>query len=368
MIDADIFSAGWADKVQGRTIDTGKDRLTYTLHEPIGVCGQIIPWNFPLAMFAWKVAPAIACGNTVVMKPAEQTPLSVLYLATIIKDIFPPGAINICPGYGKTAGAPLVQHRDVRKVAFTGSTVTGRQILKMTADSEILKKVTLELGGKSPLVVLEDADLDQAVKWAHLGMFYNQSQVCCSTTRILIQSTIYDEFTRLFVKHTQETSKVGQPEADGTFQGPQISKLQHDKILNYIKVGKAEGAEVLLDGGKAEGDLIEGYFINPTIFGQVKPDMRISREEVRNQPSNNERINADRLRSLGPSLHFPPLSPWRMGSDSPMTPLTVSAQQSSPRTFEKVTRLLGNFRRVRSGSIPQTTEREDATMCLSLLS
>lgn len=231
-------------------------------------------------MFAWKVAPAIACGNTVVLKPAEQTPLSVLYLGNIIKDIFPPGAINICPGYGKTAGAPLVSHPDVRKVAFTGSTVVGRQIMKMVADSEILKKVTLELGGKSPLVVLEDADLEQAAKWAHQGMFYNQSQVCCATTRILVQASVYEEFSKIFVEHTKSTTKVGKPEIDGTFQGPQISKLQHDKILDYISVGKKEGAEVLLEGGKAQGDLLDGYFINPTIFGKVKPEMRISREEV----------------------------------------------------------------------------------------
>lgn len=266
--------------MQGKTIDTGKDRLTYTLHEPIGICGQVIPWNFPLAMFSWNVAPAFACGNTVVLKPAEQTPLSVLFLANIIKDIFPPGAINICPGFGKSAGASLVSHPDVRKVAFTGSTLVGRQIMKMAADSPILKKVTLELGGKSPLLVLEDADLEQAAKWAHLGMFYNQAQVCCATTRVLVQASVYKQFSELFVKQTKETSAVGKPEAEGTFQGPQISKLQHDKILDYIKVGKQEGAKVLLDGGKAEGELGKGYFINPTIFGDVTPNMRISQEEV----------------------------------------------------------------------------------------
>lgn len=278
---SDIGSAGWADKVQGKTMDTGKNRLAYTVHEPIGVCGQVIPWNFPLAMFAWKVAPAFACGNTVVLKPAEQTPLSVLYLASLMKDIFPPGAINICPGFGKTAGAPLVSHPDVRKVAFTGSTLVGRQILKMTADSAILKKVTLELGGKSPLVVLEDADLDQAAKWAHMGMFYNQSQVCCATTRVLVQSSVYENFAELFVKQTRENNVVGKPEDKDTFQGPQISKLQYDKILNYIEVGKSEGAHVLLDGGKADEELGKGYFIKPTIFGEVKSSMRIAQEEVK---------------------------------------------------------------------------------------
>lgn len=231
-------------------------------------------------MFAWKVAPAFACGNTVVLKPAEQTPLSVLYLATIIKKFFPPGAVNICPGFGKTAGAPLVSHPDVRKVAFTGSTAVGRQILKMTADSAILKKVTLELGGKSPLIVLEDADLDQAAKWAHMGMFYNQSQVCCATTRILVQSSVYDKFCELFVAQTKSASVVGMPEKAGVFQGPQVSKLQQDKVLDYIKSGKSEGADVLLDGGKADGELADGFFINPTIFGNVKPDMRICKEEV----------------------------------------------------------------------------------------
>ena len=186
LINVFRYYAGWSDKIHGKTIDTGRDRLAYTLHEPIGVCGQIIPWNFPLAMLSWKIAPAFACGNTIVLKPAEQTPLSALFLCTLIKDIFPPGAINICPGYGKTAGQPLAAHPDVRKVAFTGSTAVGRQIMKTCADSPIIKKVTLELGGKSPLIVLDDADLEQAAKWAHLGMFYNQSQVCCATTRILV--------------------------------------------------------------------------------------------------------------------------------------------------------------------------------------
>ena len=231
-------------------------------------------------MLSWKIAPAFACGNTIVLKPADQTPLSALFLATLMKDIFPPGAINICPGSGKSAGQPLAAHRDVRKVAFTGSTAVGRQIMKTCADSEIIKKVTLELGGKSPLMVLEDADLDQAVKWAHLGMFYNQSQVCCATTRILVQESVYDKFSAAFVEQTKSTSKVGLPQVQTTFQGPQISKVQSDKILDYIKSGKAEGADVLLDGGKAEGDLQEGYFINPTIFGSVTPDMKISREEI----------------------------------------------------------------------------------------
>lgn len=231
-------------------------------------------------MFAWKVAPAFACGNTVVLKPAEQTPLSVLYLATIIKKFFPPGAINIVPGFGKTAGAPLVSHQDVRKVAFTGSTLVGRQIMKMVADSPILKKVTLELGGKSPLMVLDDANLEQAAKWAHMGMFYNQSQVCCATTRILVQSSVYDKFCSLFVAQTKEASVVGMPEKSGVFQGPQVSKVQQDKVLDYIQSGKQEGADVLLDGGKGEGELSDGYFIQPTIFGNVKPNMRICQEEV----------------------------------------------------------------------------------------
>ncbi|BFZ56888.1 mitochondrial aldehyde dehydrogenase [Savitreella phatthalungensis] len=275
------YYAGFADKIHGKTIDTGKDRLTYVLKEPIGVCGQVIPWNFPLSMASWKIGPALACGNTVVLKPAEQTPLSVLYLCSLAKDILPKGMLNVVPGFGRPAGAHLVAHPDVRKVAFTGSTAVGREIMKRNAESPILKKLTLELGGKSPLIVLDDADIDQAVKWAHLGMFYNQSQVCCATTRIIVHAGVYDQFCKQFVAHTKATSTVALPHTEESFQGPQISQVQTDKILKYIQSGKDEGATVLLDGGRStKDDLKNGFFIDPTIFSDVTPNMTIAKEEI----------------------------------------------------------------------------------------
>jgi acyl-CoA reductase-like NAD-dependent aldehyde dehydrogenase len=273
------YYAGWADKIHGKHIDTGSGKLTYTVHEPIGVCGQIIPFNFPLSMLAWKLAPALATGNTVVMKVADQTPLSALYLCNLIKDIFPPGAINVLSGLGIPAGSSLTAHPDVRKIAFTGSTAVGRQIMQACATSEIIKKVTLELGGKSPFIVAKDANMDQAIKWAHSGMFYNNAQVCSATTRILVDASIYDEFSKRFVEYTKKTTIVGQPSDASTFQGPQISAKQHDKILGFIESGKQEGADILLDGGKTKKKT-EGYFIDPVIFGNVKPNMRISREEI----------------------------------------------------------------------------------------
>lgn len=275
------YHAGWADKVQGKTIDTGKDRLTYTTQDPVGPCACVIPWNFPLSMAAWKLAPAICCGCTVVIKPAEQTPLSLLYLCTLIKDILPKGMVNVVPGFGVPAGQHLVSHRDIRKVAFTGSTAVGREILRRNADSPILSKITLELGGKSPLLVLADANLDQAVRWAHLGMFYNQAQVCCATTRILVHTDVYDAFCAKFVQHTRDTSKVALPHDDASFQGPQISQKQTDRILDYVARGKAEGARVLLDGGRSTApELRKGYFIDPTVFADVLPEMAIAKEEI----------------------------------------------------------------------------------------
>ncbi|KAJ5681867.1 hypothetical protein N7523_010865 [Penicillium sp. IBT 18751x] len=274
------YYAGWADKVMGQTISTTPQKFAYTLRQPIGVVGQIIPWNFPLAMAAWKLGPALACGNTIVMKPAEQTPLSILYMANLIKEAgFPPGVINILNGHGRVAGAALVQHSDVDKVAFTGSTNTGREIMKMAAGT--LKNITLETGGKSPLLVFEDADIEQAAKWAHIGIMYNQGQVCTSTSRILVHDSVYDKFVALFKDVVKETSKVGDPFHDDTFQGPQVTKAQYDRVLSYIDAGKSEGA-TLVSGGepyKNVGDG-KGFFIAPTIFTNVKDNMRIYREEV----------------------------------------------------------------------------------------
>ncbi|GKZ28420.1 mitochondrial aldehyde dehydrogenase [Aspergillus brasiliensis] len=274
------YYAGYADKVHGQTISTTPAKFAYTLRQPIGVVAQIIPWNFPLSMAAWKLGPALACGNTVVLKPAEQTPLSVLYLANLIKEAgFPPGVVNILNGFGRVAGSALVTHPGVDKVAFTGSTLTGREVMKLAAGT--LKNITLETGGKSPLVVFSDADLDQAAKWAHVGIMYNQGQVCTATSRILVHESVYDKFVALFKEVVASTSKVGDPFADDTFQGPQVTKAQYERVLSYIEAGKSEGATLVAGGEpfKNVGDG-KGFFIAPTIFTNVKDNMRIYREEV----------------------------------------------------------------------------------------
>ncbi|KAL1850816.1 mitochondrial aldehyde dehydrogenase [Paecilomyces lecythidis] len=274
------YYAGWADKVYGQTISTTSAKFAYTLRQPIGVVGQIIPWNYPLGMAAWKLGPALACGNTIVLKAAEQTPLSILYLATLIKEAgFPAGVINILNGHGREAGSALVQHPGVDKVAFTGSTATGREIMKLAAAS--LKNITLETGGKSPLVVFEDADLDQAAKWAHIGIMSNQGQICTATSRILVHDSIYDQFVAQFKEVVLSTSKVGDPFSDDTFQGPQVTKAQYERVLSYIESGKSEGATLVTGGEpyKNVGDG-KGFFIAPTVFKNVKDNMRIYREEV----------------------------------------------------------------------------------------
>jgi len=270
------YYGGWADKIHGKTIDTNSETFTYTRPEPLGVCGQIIPWNFPLLMFAWKIGPALATGNTVVMKTAEQTPLSALVFCNLVKEAgFPPGALNVLSGFGKVAGAALSSHMDVDKVAFTGSTLVGRAIMKAAAASN-LKKVTLELGGKSPNIVFNDADIEQAISWVNFGIYFNHGQCCCAGSRIYVQEGIYDKFMEAFKKRAQGNA-VGDPFKEDTFQGPQVSQLQYDRIMGYIKEGKEEGATVEV-GGERHGD--KGYFIQPTIFSNVKPDMKIMREEI----------------------------------------------------------------------------------------
>lgn len=274
------YYAGWADKLHGQTIETNPLKFAYTLKQPIGVCAQIIPWNYPLAMAAWKLGPALACGNTIVLKPAEQTPLSILFLASLIPEAgFPPGVINIINGYGKEAGSALASHLDVDKIAFTGSTLTGKQIMKTAAVN--MKNITLETGGKSPLLVFDDADIDQAAKWAHIGIMSNQGQICTATSRVIVQEGIYDKFVARFQEVVNETSKVGDPFADDTFQGPQVTKAQYERVLGYIESGKSEGAK-LASGGvphKNVGDG-KGFFIEPTIFTGVQDSMKIYREEV----------------------------------------------------------------------------------------
>ncbi|MCJ1363703.1 aldehyde dehydrogenase (NAD(P)(+)) ald5 [Acarospora aff. strigata] len=270
------YYGGWADKIEGKVIDTIADTFNYTKQEPIGVCGQIIPWNFPLLMWAWKIGPAVACGNTVVIKTAEQTPLSALYAAQLVKKAgFPPGVINVISGFGKIAGAALSAHMDVDKVAFTGSTVVGRQIMKAAAGSN-LKKVTLELGGKSPNIVFNDANIDNAISWVNFGIFFNHGQCCCAGSRIYVQEGIYDEFVQKF-KERAGKNVVGDPFAQDTFQGPQVSQLQFDRIMGYIEEGKKSGAKVEI-GGNRHGE--KGYFIEPTIFSNVSEDMKIMQEEI----------------------------------------------------------------------------------------
>lgn len=273
------YFAGYADKLHGQTIDTSPAKFAYTIREPLGVCGQIIPWNFPLSMAAWKLGPALACGNTVVIKAAEQTPLSILYLATLVKEAgFPPGVVNILNGLGSDCGAAIASHSDIDKIAFTGSTATGRQIMKMASVN--LKNITLETGGKSPLLVFDDADLEQAAKWAHIGIMYNQGQVCTATSRILVHESIYDDFVTLFQKNVKNTSKVGDPFAKDTFQGPQVNKAQYDRVLAYAQSGKSEGAKLLMGGEPYNVGDGKGFFIAPTIFTDVKDSMQIYREEV----------------------------------------------------------------------------------------
>ncbi len=295
------YYAGYADKIYGQVIDVGSAKLAYTIKEPVGVCGQIIPWNYPLDMAAWKLGPALACGNTVVIKAAEQTPLSILYLAQLITEAgFPPGVVNILNGHGRECGKAIAGHTDVctfpftstfgmksnantspqvDKIAFTGSTATGKEIMKLAAAN--IKNITLETGGKSALVIFDDCELDQAVKWAHIGIFSNQGQVCCATSRIIVQEGIYDKFIEEFTKYVKEVQVVGDPFAENTAQGPQVTKAQHERVLGFAQSGKDEGAK-LICGGESFTDVGDGkgYFIKPTIFADVKRDMNIYKEEV----------------------------------------------------------------------------------------
>jgi len=270
------YFAGWADKIHGKTIPIDDDFFCYTQHEPIGVVGQIIPWNYPMLMQAWKLAPALATGNTVVMKPAEQTPLSALRIGSLIVEAgFPEGVVNLLSGFGPTAGAAIARHMDVDKVAFTGSTEVGRLIMEAAAKSN-LKKVTLELGGKSPNIVFEDTDLDEAVEGAHLGLFSNQGQICCAGSRVFVEGKIYDKFVEKSIVRARQRI-VGDPSDPKTEQGPQVDQAQFERVMGYIESGRTEGA-TLACGGKRVGD--RGFFIEPTVFADVQDDMKIAREEI----------------------------------------------------------------------------------------
>jgi len=270
------YYAGWADKVQGRTIPVGGNYFCYTRLEPVGVVGQVIPWNFPLLMQAWKLAPALCTGNTVVLKPAEQTPLTALRVGELILEAgFPEGVVNILPGYGPTAGAAIAWHNDVDKVAFTGSTEVGHLIMEAAAKSN-LKRVTLELGGKSPNIVFADADMDAAIEGAHFALFFNQGQCCCAGSRLFVEAKAYDEFVDKSVARARKRT-VGDPFDANTEQGPQVDDVQFEKVMSYIDSGKKDGAK-LLAGGNRVGN--RGFFIEPTVFGDVKDDMKIAREEI----------------------------------------------------------------------------------------
>ncbi|KAL5356575.1 aldehyde dehydrogenase domain-containing protein [Aspergillus floccosus] len=276
------YYSGWADKSFGQTISTTPQKFAYTIRQPVGVVGQIIPWNYPLSMAAWKLGPALACGNTIVLKPAEQTPLSILVLGNLIKQAgFPPGVINITNGYGREAGGALVSHPLVDKVAFTGSTATAREIMKMAAST--LKNTTLETGGKSPLIVYPDADLDQAVKWAHFGIMSNQGQICTATSRIFVHQDILVSFLARFKQRIESTSKIGSQWDESTFQGPQVTRAQYERILSYFEIAKNEGATVFIGGAPhvpTDSKYKHGYFVQPTVFTDVKDSMRIAQEEV----------------------------------------------------------------------------------------
>lgn len=275
-IDVLRYFAGWSDKVQGKTIPTDGSVFTYTRHEPVGVCGAITAWNFPLPMIVQKLGPALACGNTMVIKPAEQTPLTALYMCSLVKEVgFPPGVVNILPGYGPTAGAAISEHMDVNKVTFTGSTEIGHLIMQAAGRTN-LKRVTLELGGKSPFIIFDDVDVDDAAIWAHAAIMTNHGQNCCAGSRTYVHEAIYDEFVEK-CKIQAENRILGDPFDAVTMQGPQIDEDQFKKILDYIESGKKEGAK-LQYGGERFGD--KGYYIKPTVFSDVQDHMKIAREEI----------------------------------------------------------------------------------------
>ena len=271
------YYAGLADKVQGDTVPVPGPFLNYTLREPVGVVGAIIPWNFPLSMAAWKVAPALACGNTVVLKPAEETPLTALRFGELAAEAgFPPGVLNVVPGFGETAGAALVRHPGVNAISFTGSTEVGKTIMRESA--ETLKKVSLELGGKSPNIVFADADLGQAVKGASTGIFYGKGEVCAAGSRILVEAAVHDRFVDALAARAAKAT-VGDPMAPATRLGAIVSEAQLDRVMGYIESGKRDGATLVAGGDRVTVNG-RGNFVNATVFRDVDPAMAIAREEI----------------------------------------------------------------------------------------
>jgi aldehyde dehydrogenase (NAD+) len=275
VLDTLVYYAGMADKINGQVIPTRSDALTYTVREPVGVVGAIVPWNFPLMIGMWKIAPALACGCTVVLKPAEITPLTALRLGELALEAgIPGGVLNVVPGFGKTAGQALVDHPDVDKVTFTGSPTVGRQILRSAAGN--LKRVTLELGGKSANIIFPDADLDAASRAAAAGIFFNSGQVCSAGSRILVHQSVYDEVVERVAARARAI-RVGDPQDATTGMGPLVSQVQMQRVLDFIEIGRREGAR-LVTGGARQGE--RGYFVTPTVFAGVAPQMRISQEEI----------------------------------------------------------------------------------------
>ena len=275
-VDTFRYYAGWATKFYGETNPSDPGMFNYTLREPIGVCGQIIPWNGPLATISWKIAPALAFGNTLVLKPAEQTPLPAVRIGELICEAgVPDGVVNIVTGFGPTAGGAIAAHPDIDKVAFTGSTEVGKLILQASTGN--LKRVSLELGGKSPNVIFPDAQMEQAVALSATGVFRNQGQVCCAATRMFVQERIYDEFAERISAKANEIN-LGQPLNPATTMGPLVSSEQHERVLGYLKLAHDEGARAKAGGER--GPQKKGYFVKPTIYTDVKNEMRIAREEI----------------------------------------------------------------------------------------
>jgi aldehyde dehydrogenase (NAD+) len=276
-IDVMRYYAGIATKIQGDTVNTLSAAFTYTMREPLGVVGAIVPWNFPLLLATWKLGPALACGNTVIYKPAEQTPLTALKLGELaIEAGFPAGVLNIVTG-GPETGAAIVRHKDIDKVAFTGSTSVGKEIMRSAADT--LKRVTLELGGKSPNIVFADSDIDSAVKGAINGIFYGKGEVCNAGSRLFVETKIQDEFMSKLVERAKKL-RPGDPMDPKTRLGAIVSEKQMKHVLGYIEAGKKEGAQLVTGGNRVNVNGDKGFFIEPTVFGSVNNDMTIAQEEI----------------------------------------------------------------------------------------
>ena len=277
VVDVLRYYAGLSTKIHGETVNTFETAFTYTVREPVGVVGLIVPWNFPLLLASWKLGPALACGNTVILKPAEQTPLTTLRLGELaIEAEFPAGVINILTG-GPATGKAIVAHPGIDKIAFTGSTAVGKEIMRGAADS--LKRITLELGGKSPNIVFSDADIDAAVKGAINGIFYGKGEVCNAGSRLFLESKLKDEFIEKLAARASKM-RPADPLDPKTRLGAIVSQEQMKTVLGYIEAGKSEGAKVVAGGNRASVDGGKGFFIEPTIFGDVKNDMKIAQEEI----------------------------------------------------------------------------------------